>query len=138
MKGNEVFKVAVKTLEHLVDDVIEKTHLEKGQIDWLIPHQANIRIIEATAKRLQLPMERVILTVRDARQYVRRVRADGARYRDPRRPNQTRRPAAARSVRRRLHLGSEPRSLLMRTRRGNLPTNTHFMSRRSPYNAAHA
>jgi 3-oxoacyl-[acyl-carrier-protein] synthase-3 len=64
MKGNEVFKVAVKTLEHLVDDVIEKTQLEKGQIDWLIPHQANIRIIEATAKRLQLPMERVILTVR--------------------------------------------------------------------------
>jgi 3-oxoacyl-[acyl-carrier-protein] synthase III len=64
MKGNEVFKVAVKTLEHLVDDVIEKNHLEQGQIDWLIPHQANIRIIEATAKRLQMPMERVILTVR--------------------------------------------------------------------------
>jgi len=64
MKGNEVFKVAVKTLEHLVDDVIEKNQLEKGQIDWLIPHQANIRIIEATAKRLQMPMERVILTVR--------------------------------------------------------------------------
>ncbi len=64
MKGNEVFKVAVKKLEHLVDDVIEKNQLEKGQIDWLIPHQANIRIIEATAKRLQMPMERVILTVR--------------------------------------------------------------------------
>jgi 3-oxoacyl-[acyl-carrier-protein] synthase-3 len=64
MKGNEVFKVAVKTLERLVDDVLEKANLEKGQIDWLIPHQANIRIIEATAKRLQMPMERVILTVR--------------------------------------------------------------------------
>lgn len=64
MKGHEVFKVAVKTLERLVDDVIEKNNLEKGQIDWLIPHQANIRIIEATAKRLQMPMERVILTVR--------------------------------------------------------------------------
>jgi 3-oxoacyl-[acyl-carrier-protein] synthase III len=63
MKGNEVFKVAVKTLENLVDDVIEKNGLEKGQIDWLIPHQANIRIITATAKRLELPMERVILTV---------------------------------------------------------------------------
>jgi 3-oxoacyl-[acyl-carrier-protein] synthase-3 len=63
MKGNEVFKVAVKTLENLVDDVIEKNNLEKGQIDWLIPHQANIRIISATAKRLQMPMERVILTV---------------------------------------------------------------------------
>jgi 3-oxoacyl-[acyl-carrier-protein] synthase III len=65
MKGNEVFKVAVKTLENLVDDVVEKNHLEKGQIDWLIPHQANIRIISATARRLELPMERVILTVRE-------------------------------------------------------------------------
>jgi 3-oxoacyl-[acyl-carrier-protein] synthase-3 len=63
MKGNEVFKVAVKTLENLVDDVVEKNGLEKGQIDWLIPHQANIRIISATAKRLELPMERVIMTV---------------------------------------------------------------------------
>ena len=65
MKGNEVFKVAVKTLENLVDDVIEKNDLEKGQIDWLIPHQANIRIISATAKRLDIPMERVILTVQE-------------------------------------------------------------------------
>jgi 3-oxoacyl-[acyl-carrier-protein] synthase-3 len=65
MKGNEVFKVAVKTLENLVDDVVKKNDLEKGQIDWLIPHQANIRIISATAKRLDLPMERVILTVRE-------------------------------------------------------------------------
>jgi 3-oxoacyl-[acyl-carrier-protein] synthase III len=63
MKGNEVFRVAVKTLETIVDEVIEANGLEKGQIDWLIPHQANIRIIQATAKRLQLPMERVVLTV---------------------------------------------------------------------------
>ena len=65
MKGNEVFKVAVKTLENLVDDVVEKNKLEKGAIDWLIPHQANIRIITATAKRLRMPMERVIMTVRE-------------------------------------------------------------------------
>jgi 3-oxoacyl-[acyl-carrier-protein] synthase-3 len=65
MKGNEVFKVAVKTLENLVDDVVAKNNLEKGQIDWLIPHQANIRIIAATAKRLQMPMERVVLTVQE-------------------------------------------------------------------------
>ncbi|HJR70980.1 MAG TPA: beta-ketoacyl-ACP synthase III [Gammaproteobacteria bacterium] len=65
MKGNEVFKVAVKTLENLVDDVVAKNKLEKGEIDWLIPHQANIRIITATAKRLRMPMERVILTVRE-------------------------------------------------------------------------
>ncbi|HEX7081937.1 MAG TPA: beta-ketoacyl-ACP synthase III [Gammaproteobacteria bacterium] len=63
MKGNEVFKVAVKTLETMVDEVLDANRLDKGQIDWLIPHQANIRIIKATAKRLQLPMERVVLTV---------------------------------------------------------------------------
>jgi len=63
MKGNDVFKVAVKTLENMVDDVLATTGLDKGEIDWLIPHQANIRIIKATAKRLQLPMERVVLTV---------------------------------------------------------------------------
>jgi 3-oxoacyl-[acyl-carrier-protein] synthase-3 len=65
MKGNEVFKVAVKTLETMVDDVIEANELQMGAIDWLIPHQANIRIINATAKRLQIPMERVILTVQE-------------------------------------------------------------------------
>ena len=65
MKGNEVFRVAVKTLETIVDEVVEANGLEKGEIDWLIPHQANIRIIQATAKRLQLPMERVVLTVRE-------------------------------------------------------------------------
>ena len=63
MKGNEVFKVAVKTLENMVDDVLAASGLDKAEIDWLIPHQANIRIIKATAKRLQLPMERVVLTV---------------------------------------------------------------------------
>jgi len=65
MKGNEVFKFAVKTLERMVDEVIAESGLEKGDIDWLVPHQANIRIIQATAKRLEMPMERVILTVQD-------------------------------------------------------------------------
>jgi 3-oxoacyl-[acyl-carrier-protein] synthase-3 len=65
MRGNEVFKVAVKTLENMVDEVLTHNKLEQGEIDWLIPHQANIRIIQATAKRLKLPMERVILTVQD-------------------------------------------------------------------------
>jgi 3-oxoacyl-[acyl-carrier-protein] synthase-3 len=65
MKGNEVFRVAVKTLETIVDQVVQENNLDKGDIDWLIPHQANIRIIQATAKRLQMPMERVILTVQE-------------------------------------------------------------------------
>jgi len=65
MKGNEVFRFAVKTLERMVDEVIAENELEKGEIDWLVPHQANIRIIQATAKRLGMPMERVVLTVQD-------------------------------------------------------------------------
>ncbi len=63
MKGNEVFKVAVKTLGRIVDETLEANNLSKSDIDWLIPHQANIRIIQATAKKLEMPMERVIVTV---------------------------------------------------------------------------
>jgi len=65
MKGNEVFKVAVRTLGNIVEEILADNGLEKSDIDWLIPHQANIRIIQATAKRLNMPMERVILTVQD-------------------------------------------------------------------------
>jgi 3-oxoacyl-[acyl-carrier-protein] synthase-3 len=65
MKGNEVFKVAVKTLEGIVDETLAANHLDRGAIDWLIPHQANIRIIQATAKRLDMPMEKVVLTLQD-------------------------------------------------------------------------
>lgn len=65
MRGNEVFKIAVKTLNDIVDETIQHNNIDKSQIDWLIPHQANLRIIAATAKKLNLPMERVILTVQD-------------------------------------------------------------------------
>lgn len=65
MKGNEVFKIAVRTLEGMVDKVLAENDLEQGQIDWFVPHQANLRIIKATAKRLGLPMERVVLTVNE-------------------------------------------------------------------------
>lgn len=65
MKGNEVFKVAVKTLEDLVDEALGANNLEHAAIDWLIPHQANLRIIQATARRLDMPMERVVLTLQD-------------------------------------------------------------------------
>lgn len=65
MQGNEVFKIAVKTLGDIVDETLEHNNIDKSKIDWLIPHQANLRIITATAKKLNLPMERVILTVQD-------------------------------------------------------------------------
>jgi 3-oxoacyl-[acyl-carrier-protein] synthase-3 len=63
MKGNTVFKIAVTQLGSIVDETLAKSGLKKEDVDWLIPHQANARIIEATARRLNLPMERVILTV---------------------------------------------------------------------------
>jgi 3-oxoacyl-[acyl-carrier-protein] synthase-3 len=65
MTGNEVFKVAVKTLGNVATEVLEKAGVSQDEVDWLIPHQANIRIIQATAKRLNMPMEKVILTVQD-------------------------------------------------------------------------
>ncbi|HEY3851603.1 MAG TPA: beta-ketoacyl-ACP synthase III [Steroidobacteraceae bacterium] len=65
MKGNEVYKVAVNTLGQLVTETLSANNLTKRDLDWLIPHQANIRIIEAIAKRLELPMERVIVTIAD-------------------------------------------------------------------------
>ncbi|PKM10498.1 MAG: 3-oxoacyl-ACP synthase [Gammaproteobacteria bacterium HGW-Gammaproteobacteria-5] len=63
MTGNEVFKVAVKTLDSVVEETLAANNLQKSDIDWLIPHQANLRIIQATAKRLDMPMERVVVTV---------------------------------------------------------------------------
>ena len=63
MNGNEVFKVAVTKLGEIVDETLKKAGIDKSDVDWLIPHQANMRIIKATAKRLGLPMERVVLTI---------------------------------------------------------------------------
>jgi 3-oxoacyl-[acyl-carrier-protein] synthase-3 len=63
MTGNEVFKHAVKALDAVVDETLAANGLDKSALDWLIPHQANLRIIEATAKRLEMPMDRVIVTV---------------------------------------------------------------------------
>lgn len=65
MQGNEVFKVAVNTLGKIVTETLRANQLKKSDIDWLIPHQANIRIIAATAKKLEMPMERVVLTVEE-------------------------------------------------------------------------
>jgi len=63
MKGNEVFRMAVKTLGRIVDGTLEANNMEKSDIDWLVPHQANIRIINATAKKLKMSTDQVVITV---------------------------------------------------------------------------
>ncbi|WJW74246.1 beta-ketoacyl-ACP synthase III [Thiohalobacter sp. IOR34] len=63
MKGNEVFKMAVNTLGRIVDETLAANDLDKSDIDWLVPHQANIRIINATARKLKMTTERVVITV---------------------------------------------------------------------------
>ncbi len=63
MRGNEVFKVAVTTLGRIVDETLEANNMQKSDVDWLIPHQANIRIINATARKLKMSMDQVVVTV---------------------------------------------------------------------------
>ena len=65
MSGNEVFKVAVRTLGKLAEKTLHDNDIDQDKLDWLVPHQANMRIIKATAKRLKLPLSKVILTVQD-------------------------------------------------------------------------
>jgi 3-oxoacyl-[acyl-carrier-protein] synthase-3 len=65
MSGNEVFKIAVTKLGQAVEEALAANGLDRSAIDWLVPHQANIRIIQATARKLDLPMERVIVTVQE-------------------------------------------------------------------------
>ncbi len=63
MEGNTVFKFAVKVLEEVVQEAVTKNNLQTTDIDWLIPHQANIRIIQSTAKKLGIPMDKVVVAV---------------------------------------------------------------------------
>mgnify|MGYP000346676135 FL=1 len=63
MEGNEVFKIAVNKLSDLAEETLKECNMTAENIDWMIPHQANIRIISAVAKRINLPMEKIILTV---------------------------------------------------------------------------
>ena len=63
MEGNTVFKFAIKVLEEVVEEALAENDLQESDIDWLIPHQANIRIIQSTAKKLGIPMEKVIITL---------------------------------------------------------------------------
>ena len=63
MEGNPVFKIAVNTMDAIVDETLAANGLEKSDIDWLVPHQANIRILKSTAKKLGMSMERVVATI---------------------------------------------------------------------------
>lgn len=63
MKGNEVFRMAVNTLGRIVDETLAANNLQKSDVDWLVPHQANIRIINATARKLKLSTDHVVITV---------------------------------------------------------------------------
>jgi 3-oxoacyl-[acyl-carrier-protein] synthase-3 len=63
MKGREIFKVAVKTLTNVSLIALKKNQMTINELDWLVPHQANLRIIEAVAKRLKFPMEKVLVNV---------------------------------------------------------------------------
>lgn len=63
MAGNDVFKVAVRELAHIVDETLTLSGIAKEDLDWLVPHQANLRIISATAKKLDMAMEKVIITL---------------------------------------------------------------------------
>ena len=63
MRGNEVFKVAVNTLGRIVDETLAANNMDKSEINWLVPHQANIRIINATAKKLGMSLDNVVITV---------------------------------------------------------------------------
>ncbi len=63
MEGNSVFKLAVNTLDKIVDETLAANNMQKSDIDWLVPHQANIRILQATAKKLDMSMDKVVVTV---------------------------------------------------------------------------
>ncbi|MDX1282737.1 beta-ketoacyl-ACP synthase III [Shewanella colwelliana] len=63
MKGNDVFKVAVTQLSHVVTETLRINQIDKSEIDWLVPHQANFRIIKATAKKLDMSLDKVVLTL---------------------------------------------------------------------------
>ncbi|MBT8449993.1 MAG: beta-ketoacyl-ACP synthase 3, partial [Gammaproteobacteria bacterium] len=65
MAGNDVFKVAVRTLSRIVEETLHNSQISADDIDWLIPHQANIRIIKATAKKLNMSMDQVVVTANE-------------------------------------------------------------------------
>jgi 3-oxoacyl-[acyl-carrier-protein] synthase-3 len=65
MKGREIFKHAVRTMSQCCDEALKANNMDPAQVSWVIPHQANLRIIEAVAKHFGIPMERVIVEIED-------------------------------------------------------------------------
>lgn len=63
MEGSAVFKMAVNTLDQIVDETLAANNMQKSDIDWLVPHQANVRILQATARKLDMSMDKVVVTV---------------------------------------------------------------------------
>ncbi len=65
MQGNQVFRHAVEKLAETAHTALEKAGLHQDDVDWIVPHQANIRIIQGTAQKMRVPMDRVVVTVQD-------------------------------------------------------------------------
>jgi hypothetical protein len=105
MDGQAVFKLAVGLLESAARATLAKANLTDADIDWLVPHQANIRIMQSTARKLKLSMDKVVVTVGEARQHVRRIHSAGAGLGSTQWQGQDRRNPAAGRRGWRFHLG---------------------------------
>ena len=106
MDGPGVFKFAVKTLAKVAEEVLEEAGYHAGQIDWLVPHQANKRIIDSTAKHLGLSLDKSHRDRAKPRQYFGCIRSIGIGRRHQKRPHQARPDIVAGRYRRRFYLGS--------------------------------
>ncbi len=115
MKGQEVFRHAVVNLAAVLTETLEAAGHSADEVDWVVPHQANKRILDATAKKLGLDPARVDRHRRPACQHLGRLGAARARHGGPGRPDQARRPHRARGDGGRLHLGRRGRPLLRPT-----------------------
>ena len=120
MEGREVFKHAVAMITDVIEEAFKATGYTADDIDWFVPHQANKRIIDGTAKKLGIAPEKVVTDGRPARQHVGGLDPAGAPGRGRRRPHQTRRSGPAGSHGRRLHLGGGAAALVSATA-ANLP-----------------
>ena len=105
MKGREVFRHAVVNLADVLNEVLDAAGLTAAEVDWVVPHQANARILDATARKLGLPAEKVVVTVDRACQHFGGVGSAGVRHRGSRRPDQARRRRRAGSDGRWLYMG---------------------------------